>query len=113
MNDAQKLTEHLRAMLRGREDRPEDKFLGDGMSPPVTVKQLLKTLDAQAAEIERLKPFEQAFSHAWKLDTRFDKKGQPRQVSIVLKSTVVTSPGMQRDVLSLLTDFVANSEPQP
>lgn len=62
------------------------------------------------AEIERLKVYEAAFKRAWKVDTRFDKSGQPRQMNLVLKSTVETSLNMQRDLHSLLTDFAANSE---
>lgn len=112
MTSAGKLTERLRAMLRGREDRPEDKWLGDGVSPPVTVKELLRALESQAAEIERLKPFEQVFRHAWEVDTKFDKAGKPRQIKVLFKTTTLTSASMQQSVRSLLTDFNENAASQ-
>lgn len=112
MNKTNLLISRLRNMLSKRTDRPEDKHLGDGISPPVTVNELLEAFESQQREIERLTPFEQAFRHAWEMDTRFDKAGNPRQIRIVFKITTQTSESMQKAVQTLLSDFNANAAAQ-
>jgi len=109
MNKVERITKSLRAMLRGREDRPEDKFLGDGMSEPIKVKEFLEVLTSQAAEIERLKVYEDAFNRAWEVKTKFDRQGNPSEIRAVLKVTTITSGHFQQEMHQLLAQFNAHA----
>jgi hypothetical protein len=61
------------------------------------------------AEIERLRPYEEAFGRAWEVKTRFDRNNQPREIRVVFKVTTITGSSMADTVHKLLTDFNTNA----